>query len=179
MDQVKSEGRYRVFAQLSRDAKAFPKATYHLPSGKTKDVLVFCSNDYTASSASPKVIDALCAAAKEHGVGSGGTRNISGTSSLHVKLETSLADMHGTEAALVFSSCYVANETTLSTMSKHLPNATMLSDALNHASMIQVSMGFGILSLLSLIYRWSFWGTSVIPCSCLVGKSLVLYVLWI
>jgi 5-aminolevulinate synthase len=135
VDQVKSEGRYRVFAELSRHAKAFPQATYHSATGD-KEVLVFCSNDYTASSASPKVIEAMVDAAREHGVGSGGTRNISGTSSLHVKLEKSLAEMHDKEAALVFSSCYVANETTLSTMSKHLPNALMLSDELNHASMI-------------------------------------------
>lgn len=135
VDQVKSEGRYRVFAELSRHAKAFPQATYHSASGD-KEVLVFCSNDYTASSASNKVIEAMVDAAREHGVGSGGTRNISGTSSLHVKLEHALADMHDKEAALVFSSCYVANETTLSTMSKHLPGALMLSDELNHASMI-------------------------------------------
>ena len=135
VDQVKSEGRYRVFAELSRHAREFPKATYHSPSGD-KEVLVFCSNDYTASSASPKVIEAMVDAAREHGVGSGGTRNISGTSSLHVKLEKAIADMHDKEAALVFSSCYVANETTLSTMSKHLPGALMLSDAFNHASMI-------------------------------------------
>lgn len=135
VDQVKSEGRYRVFAELSRHAKAFPQATYHSATGD-KEVLVFCSNDYTASSASNKVIEAMVDAAREHGVGSGGTRNISGTSSLHVKLERALADMHDKEAALVFSSCYVANETTLSTMSKHLPGALMLSDELNHASMI-------------------------------------------
>jgi len=135
VDQVKSEGRYRVFAELSRHADAFPKATYHSPAGD-KEVLVFCSNDYTASSASPKVIEAMVDAAREHGVGSGGTRNISGTSSLHVKLEKALAEMHDKEAALVFSSCYVANETTLATMSKHLPNALMLSDEYNHASMI-------------------------------------------
>jgi hypothetical protein len=125
VDQVKSEGRYRVFAELSRHAKAFPQATYHSPQGD-KEVLVFCSNDYTASSASNKVIEAMVDAAREHGVGSGGTRNISGTSSLHVKLEKALAQMHDKEAALVFSSCYVANETTLSTMSRHLPNALML-----------------------------------------------------
>jgi len=135
VDNVKSEGRYRVFAELSRHAKAFPKATYHAPTGD-KEVLVFCSNDYTASSASTNVIEAMVDAAREHGVGSGGTRNISGTSSLHVKLERALADMHDKEAALVFSSCYVANETTLATMSKHLPGALMLSDELNHASMI-------------------------------------------
>lgn len=135
VDTVKSEGRYRVFAELSRHAKSFPKATYHSPSGD-KEVLVFCSNDYTASSASPKVIEAMVDAARQHGVGSGGTRNISGTSSLHVKLEKALADMHDKEAALVFSSCYVANDTTLATMSKHLPGALMLSDELNHASMI-------------------------------------------
>lgn len=135
VDQVKSEGRYRVFAELSRHADAFPKATYHSPSGD-KEVLVFCSNDYTASSANPKIIEAMVDAAREHGVGSGGTRNISGTSHLHVKLEKALANMHDKEAALVFSSCYVANETTLSTMSRHLPGALMLSDEYNHASMI-------------------------------------------
>ncbi|KAH9259095.1 5-aminolevulinic acid synthase [Batrachochytrium salamandrivorans] len=138
VDTVKNEGRYRVFAELSRHAKEFPWATHcNSETQQSKEVLVFCSNDYTASSANPKVIDALCDAAKEHGVGSGGTRNISGTSHLHVKLEEALASMHDMEAALVFSSCYVANETTLATMAKHLPNALMLSDELNHASMIQ------------------------------------------
>ena len=135
VDQVKSEGRYRIFANLSRDAKAFPKAIHHTPEGD-KEVLVFCSNDYTASSANESVIDAMVDAARNHGVGSGGTRNISGTSNLHVKLESKLAELHDKEAALVFSSCYVANETTLSTMSKLLPNALMLSDEFNHASMI-------------------------------------------
>ena len=137
VDKVKGEGRYRVFAELSRHAEAFPKATYHMPDGRTKEVLVFCSNDYLASSAAPHVVDAMVNAAKAHGAGAGGTRNISGTSHQHVELEKALARMHGKEAALVFSSCYVANETTLTTMSKHMPNALLLSDELNHASMIQ------------------------------------------
>jgi len=135
VDKVKDEGRYRVFAELSRHADDFPKATHHNANGK--EVLVFCSNDYTAASRRPEVIEAMVDAARAHGVGSGGTRNISGTSHLHVQLERALADMHDKEAALVFSSCYVANETTLTTMSKHLPNALLLSDELNHASMIQ------------------------------------------
>lgn len=136
VDKVKEEGRYRVFAELSRDAEAFPKATHH---ALNKEVLVFCSNDYLAQSRRPETIKAMSDAAKAHGVGSGGTRNISGTSHAHVRLEKSLAQMHDKEAALVFSSCFVANETTLTTMAKLMggPKALVLSDELNHASMIQ------------------------------------------
>jgi 5-aminolevulinate synthase len=136
VERIKDEGRYRVFAELSRDSQSFPQALYHYPDGRTKEVLIFCSNDYLAQSANPQVIEAMVKAAQAHGAGAGGTRNISGTSHFHVKLEKALAKMHTKESALIFSSCFVANETVLTTMSKHLPNAIVLSDQMNHASMI-------------------------------------------
>ena len=135
LQRLHDEGRYRVFAELERVAGAFPRARFH-QDGTVRDVTVWCSNDYLAMSQHPVVIEAMQAAIGAQGSGAGGTRNISGTNTLHVALERELARLHDKEAALVFTSGYVANETTLATLGSLLPGCELYSDAFNHASMI-------------------------------------------
>lgn len=134
VDGVRQEGRYRVFAHLERQAGRFPHARNH--GEGPDDVVVWCSNDYLGQGQNPVVIEAACDAARKMGAGSGGTRNISGTHNLVVELEVDLASLHGKPAALLFTSGYVSNSATLSTLAKLLPGCVIFSDALNHASMI-------------------------------------------
>lgn len=136
ISKVRQEGRYRVFANLKRERGNFPKAIWAKEDGTEREVTVWCSNDYLGQGQNPVVTQAMQAAINEAGSGSGGTRNISGTTWYHNALEAELADLHNKDAALVFTSGYVANEATLSTLYKILPGLTIFSDALNHASMI-------------------------------------------
>lgn len=134
---LRREGRYRVFADIVRRKGSYPQALFHAEQQNARPITVWCSNDYLCMGQHPKVLAAMHEAIDTAGAGSGGTRNISGTTHYHVELETELADLHGKEAALIFTSGFVSNDTTLATLAKLLPGLIAFSDEQNHASMIE------------------------------------------
>ncbi len=136
LSDLRSDGNYRIFTELERSVQDAPRAVQHVE-GKTRPVTVWCSNDYLGMGKSALVRETISRMALEDGAGAGGTRNISGTAHLHVTLERTLAELHGKEAALLFTSGYVSNWASLSTLGSRLPDCTILSDAKNHASMIE------------------------------------------
>ncbi|XP_068585734.1 5-aminolevulinate synthase, non-specific, mitochondrial-like isoform X1 [Cebidichthys violaceus] len=145
IESKKTDHTYRVFKTVNRSAPSFPMADDYSESLHAKrDVSVWCSNDYLGMSRHPKVTQAIMETLRKHGAGAGGTRNISGTSKFHVELERELADLHDKDAALLFTSCFVANDSTLFTLAKMLPGCEIYSDAGNHASMIQGIRNSGV-----------------------------------
>jgi len=136
IDRLHAEGRYRVFIDILRNKGAYPNARCFAGHNGPKPITVWCSNDYLAMGQHPKVVEAMEEALHDVGAGSGGTRNIGGNTHYHIELERELADLHGKEAALLFTSGYVSNDATLSTLAKLLPGCVIFSDELNHASMI-------------------------------------------